>query len=66
MAPGLVRRFELGDERWRDMPALMGQYDVVVGDGTSGSAVAARDDNRGGAMDELMVAREEGGMGGGN
>ena len=40
------------------MPALMGQYDVVVGDGTSGGAVAARDDNRSGAMDELMVARK--------
>jgi len=45
LAPGLVRRLELGDERWRDMPALMGQYDVVVGDGTSGGAAAARDDN---------------------
>ena len=48
------------------MPALMGQYDVVVGDGTSGSAVAARDDNRGGALPELRPARADGGMGGGN
>jgi hypothetical protein len=46
------------------MPALMRQYNVVVLEGEPG-AVAARDDNCGGAMDKGPDGREDGVVGGG-
>ncbi len=44
------------------MPALMGQYGVVVSNGEP-AAVAAMDENRGGVAGECPDGREDGGDG---